>query len=414
MSISRRAFLNAAVLAAGPGLARNPGISLPVEPAEDSSGRARISPPERFDPWVEVIPDHIRDNLRTVRRLTRDRPVLAVVKNNGYGLGLEETGRILQDEPGLAGFAVVKGEEALRLRASGVRKPILLMGLFEPEAGAELAGAGVDFGVFTGDAMERLLPLARGTSRPVGVHIYLDTGMGRMGMPYRGALPWMEELARHPQIEIRGVFTELGEDPDFDPEQLRRFSSVLEAARRAGVNPGTVHAAASNGVFHLPEGHLDMVRPGIALFGSYPSDPTRERERATLRSAVRLKARVVRLSLLAPGEGVGYGRPWIAHGPTWVATLPVGHADGYPREAPGGARVLIRGSLFPVIGGVSASHSIVEIGEEPSVEVGDLATLMGPDHPSLEPNSLAETLGVSVYDLLMHLNPSMPRILVEG
>jgi alanine racemase len=412
--MSRRAFLNAAVLAAGPGLIRDPGLPFPVEPEVERSRGARTSPPERFDPWVEVIPDHIRENLRTVRRLARERPVLAVVKNNGYGLGLEETGRILQDEPGLAGFAVVKGEEALRLRASGVRKPILLMGMFEPEAGAELAKAGVDFGTFTDDALERLLPLARDADRAVGVHIYLDTGMGRMGMPYRRALPWMEELARHPQIEIHGVFTELGEDPDFDPEQLHRFSSVVEAARGAGMDPGTLHAAASNGVFHLTEGHLDMVRPGIALFGSYPSDPAREREMATLRSAVRLKARVVRLSRLAPGDGVGYGRPWIAQQPTWVATLPVGHADGYPREAPGGARVLIRGDLFPVIGGVSASHSIVDIGEEPSVEVGDEATLMGPDHPSLEPNFLAETLGVSVYDLLMHLNPAMPRILVDG
>ncbi|MFC1791926.1 alanine racemase C-terminal domain-containing protein, partial [Gemmatimonadota bacterium] len=152
--------------------------------------------------------------------------------------------------------------------------------------------------------------------------------------------------------------------------------------------------------------------PGIALFGSYPSEPAREREMARLSSAVRFRTRVVRITELEEGDGVGYGRPWVAQRRTWVATLPVGHADGYPREAVNGARVLINGGLFPVIGGVSASHCIVQMGDEPEAQVGDVATLMGPDDPVLEPNNMAEALDVSVYDLLMHLNPSMTRMLV--
>ena len=110
---------------------------------------------------------------------------------------------------------------------------------------------------------------------------------------------------------------------------------------------------------------------------------------------------------------MGYGRPWIADRPTWVATLPIGHADGYPREATKGAHVLVKGEVYPVIGGVSASHCIVEVGDHRAVQVGDIATLMGPDHPALDPNNMAETLGVSVYDLLMHVNPTLPRVLVD-
>jgi alanine racemase len=322
---------------------------------------------ERFDPWVEIIPEHLRRGVREVRRLSDNRPILAVVKNNGYGLDIGTVGTILQDEPGIIGFAVVKGEEALKLRSAGVEKPILLMGMFSPEEGRELAEARVQLSVFTPDAAERVVPLARAVGQPIHVHFYLDTGMGRMGISYRRALPWMEELSRHPEIQVQGTFTELGEDPGFDPVQLRRFMDVVEGARRSGVQVGRLHAAASNGVFHLPASHLDLVRPGIALFGSYPSDPERERELATLHSAIRLRARVVRVSHLEKGDGVGYGRPWIADRPTWTATLPVGHADGLPREAANGGRVLIRDRLYPVVGAVSASHCIVDLGENLSV-----------------------------------------------
>ena len=413
MTMSRRVFLGSAALAASPGFVRSWEGSESPSPRATSSQEGPSSLPGRFDPWVEVIPKHLAQSVVEVRRLSGDRPILAVVKNNGYGLGLGTVGPLLQNDPGILGFAVVKGEEALTLRATGVQKPILLMGMFTPEQGRELAEAQVDFSVFTSDAAERVIPLAQAMGRPVGVHYYLDTGMGRMGMSFRNALPWMAEISRRPEIHVRGTFTELGEDRDFDPEQLRRFMDVTREARDAGVETGRLHAAASNGVFHLPDGHLDLVRPGIALFGSYPSEPDQERLMASLHSAIRLRARVVRLAHLEAGDGVGYGRPWVADRSTWVATLPIGHADGYPREAVNGARVLIKDRLFPVIGAVSASHCIVEVGDHLSVRVGDAATLMGPDNPLLEPNTMAQTLGVSVYDLLMHVNPSLPRVLVE-
>jgi len=417
MSISRRIFLGTAAAALTPGiLGAQRGAQRPPSPDTSAQRLGQETPlnlEDRFDPWVEVITDHFGSNVQEVQRLSGGRPILAVVKNNGYGLGLTQASLLLDQHPGIMGFAVVKGEEALGLRSAGIRKPILLMGMFSHEEGRELVEAGIQLSAFTPDAAERIVPLAEASDSPVEVHVYLDTGMGRMGMSYRNALPWMGDLARRPEISLRGTFTELGEDQEFDPEQLRRFTGLVEKARDAGMELGTLHAAASNGVFHLPDGHLDMVRPGIALFGSYPSRPEEERGMATLRSGVRLRARVVRVSHLEEGDGVGYGRPWIAEGPTWVATLPVGHADGYSREAVEGGRVLINEKLYPVIGGVSASHCIVEIGNEPSVRVGDRVTLMGPDHPAIDPNHMAEALGVSVYDLLMHLNPTLPRIVLS-
>jgi alanine racemase len=129
-----------------------------------------------------------------------------------------------------------------------------------------------------------------------------------------------------------------------------------------------------------------------------------------LHPAFRLRARVVRVEELRPGDGVSYGRRYVAGRPTWIATLPVGHADGYTSKSVNGGRVLIGGQLYPVIGTVSASHTIVEIGDEPRVRVGDVATLVGPDRPEIMPNGIEQTVGESAYNVMMHLNPALPRI----
>jgi alanine racemase len=346
-----------------------------------------------------------------VSRLSGGRPILAVIKNNAYGLGLDIIARLLEPRDEIAGFAVVKAEAALRLREAGIRKPVLLMGLFGDEDAAELVHRGVHLAYTTDDAADRAERAARVAGRPARGHIYLDTGMSRMGVPYHRALPWMEELARR-NVAVDGTFMAFTEEAEFDREQLRRFLEVTSSARSAGVELGTIHAASSNGVYHLPEAHLDMVRPGIALFGGYPSRPDEERSLGELVPAVRLRARVVRVERLRAGDGVSYGHQYVAKEPVWIATLPVGHTDGLPREAVNGQRVLVGDRLFPVIGSVSASHSIIEVGPEQAVRVGDIATLLGSDPPELHPNAVADVTGRSVYDVLMHLNPGLPKVVL--
>ncbi len=155
-----------------------------------------------------------------------------------------------------------------------------------------------------------------------------------------------------------------------------------------------------------------MVRPGIALWGGYPSRPDEERRLSTLHTAFRLRARVVRVQRLRAGDSVSYGRRYVASRPTWIATLPVGHTDGYTGRAVNGGRVLIGDALSPVIGSVSASHTIVEIGDEARVQIGDVATLVGPDRPDITPNGIAAAVQESAYNVMMHLNPDLPRIVV--
>lgn len=402
MNISRRSFVTGAAAAGVAGAPWRVG----------ATPRREVIAPDRFDPWIEVDAAALRHNVRQVARLTGNRPILAVVKNNAYGLGLAGATGVLEALPEIAGFAVVKAEAAIALRDAGVRKPVLLMAMFSDADGIDLAARNIHFSLYSDDAGQRVGRVAARLGRAVPAHWYLDTGMGRMGMPAHRAVSWMATVAGGAGVRIEGAFMAFTEEPDFDPEQLRRFNAVAAEARHRSIPLGRLHAASSNGVFHLPDAHLDMVRPGIALFGGYPSDPPAERPLAELRPAIRLRARVVRVVRLRPGDTVSYGRHYVAQKPTWVATLPVGHTDGYPRRAVNGGRVLIGNRLYPVIGAVSASHCIVEVGDEPTVAIGDLATCFGPDDPAITPTAFAETTGVSVYDVFMHLNPDLPRIVV--
>ena len=400
-AFTRRDFLTRAAAWAAVPMAslRFPGPSSPL-PSTPSS-----------DPWLEISAAALRANAAHVARLAGGRPVLAVIKNNAYGLGLETVGSLLDRHDAVAGLAVVKVEEARRLVAAGVRKPVLLMAHVTREEGVELSGRGVHLAPFGDDAPELLSAIAARTQAPVPMHFYLDTGMSRLGMPYHRALPWMERVAGTNGVRIEGTFMTFTEDDAFDIEQLARFTELTKTARARGIPLGRLHAASSHALFLRPAAHLDMVRPGLALFGACPAEAP-EAERTGLRPAVALKGRVARMEQLRAGDSVSYGRNYVAQAPTWIATIPVGHSDGYPRSAVRGCQVLISGRLYPVIGAVSASHTIVELGAERRVEVGDVATLVGPDDPAIMPNAVAARAGVSVYDILMHLSAELPRLVV--
>jgi alanine racemase len=360
-----------------------------------------------FDPWVEVSPENLRHNVDAVAGRVAPRRILAVIKNNGYGLGIVNVARVLEPTEAVAGFAVVKLAEALALREAGVRKPVLLMGPFD-EAGLEEAVArDIMPMVYTpiGDTLDRI---AERQGRAIPLHVCVDTGIGRVGIPYGRAAPYIRDLVARRSVRLEGVMMTFTEDPAFDREQLARFGSLCAALEKDGVRLGKRHAASSFTLFQHPDAFLDMVRPGMALYGIYSEPEFRGKGVLDLRPAVSLKARVIYVKQLRAGESAGYNRAYVAARDVWVATLPVGHVDGLPRVATKGGRVRIGGNLYPLIGTVSASHSIVEIGAEPDVAVGDVATLFDAQEGS-RPEDLAAACGSSVYDLAMHLNPLLPR-----
>ena len=400
--MSRRSFVaavTAAALGVG-GLARSGGLMA-----------AQHANPTSLDPWLEVDRRALADNVRAVTRLTGGKPIIAVVKNNAYGLGLETAAPILDSLAEVSHLAVVRADEALVLRKAGARKPILLMGPATEDELLELTPLNVIQSPFRDIDPALLARVAQRTGRRVHVHLYLDTGMRRMGLPVGQALPWADAISRSRGVRIEGAFTELTEDADFDRHQATRLRELQGAARASGITIRLLHAASSDAIMHeTTETFLDAVRPGLALYGGYVSE--RAMQRGELRPAYRLKARVIRVDHLAAGEGVSYHRRYVAERPVWTATLAVGHVDGYPSGAVKGCEVLANGRLFPVIGTVSASHTIIALGDEPRLNVGDEVTLVGPDHPAIHPNEVAKRAGWSEYNMFMHLSPKLAKRVV--
>ena len=375
--------------------------------AEESTIQSK---PVGFAPWLEIDAEALAHNVRTISRLAGGRPIIAVVKNNAYGLGLSVAAPLLDAMPEVRALAVVRPDEALTLRRARTRKPILLMGPASEEELVELVRMDVVQSPYRDVAPALLARVAQRAGRPVRVHLYVDTGMHRMGMPVAQALPWIEQLARAKAIRIEGAFTELTEDVEFDRQQATRLRDMQSVARTKGIAIDTLHAASSDAIMSDNSAtFLDAVRPGLTVYGGYVSDDAMRR--GELRPAYRLKTRVIRLDQLAAGEGISYHRRWIAERPTWTATLAVGHVDGYPSGAVKGCEVFARGRLYPVIGTVSASHTVISLGDDRTLDVGDEVTLVGPDAPALHPNEVAKRAAWSEYNMFMHLSPALPRTL---
>ncbi len=392
MSISRRAFLKA-------------GLLLPSIRQVLSSAQVSLQQHSSFDPWVEVHAEHLRHNVAQIQHKVAGRPILAVIKNNGYGLGVLNVAQILESLTSIFGFAVVKMHEAIALRDGGIKKPILLMGPFSEQELEECVARDIMPMVYT-PIVRTLEKISSKRQKAIPVHVCVDTGIGRVGVPYREADRLIRELAASSAMRIEGVMMTFTEDPEFDNEQFRRFQNLCNNLERSGIKLGKRHAVSSFGLFQHPDKFLDMVRPGMAICGIYPEKEFRGTV-MELRPAVSLKARVIYVKQLHKGESAGYNRAYLAQDDVWVATLPVGHADGLPRVATKGARIRIGTALYPVIA-ISASHTILELGAETRVQIGDVATVFDWQEGS-RPEDFAFACGASVYDLTMHLNPLLPR-----
>lgn len=392
MPISRRSFLKAGILL--PSLAH----ALPAAPLLFRDHGS-------FDPWIEIHAEHLCHNIEQISQRTHGRPILAVIKNNGYGLGILNVARILEPLPAVAGFAVVKFQEALVLRDGGIKKPVLLLGPFSEQECEEAVARQVMLMVYT--PMVKMIERVSARQRTqVSIHICVDTGIGRVGVPYDRAEPLMQELAESSAVRVEGIMMTFTEDPEFDNEQFRRFQGLCDRLEQRGMKLGKRHAVSSFGLFQHPDKFLDMVRPGMVIYGIYPEKEFRDTV-MDLKPAVSLKTRVAYVKQLRTGESAGYNRAYVAQNNVWVATLPVGHADGLPRVAVKGAKVRIGGGLFPIIA-ISASHTIVDLGMQTNVQIGDVATIFDWQKGS-RPEDFAFACGASVYDLTMHLNPLLPR-----
>ena len=397
--VNRRAFLKRAG-AASVGLAVWGNASSEASPPTHASRGA--------DAWLEIDLNHIGWNLAQIRRRVNNRPVMAVIKANAYGHGLVEVGKALEKQQ-ISYLAVGKVQEALRLREGGVTTPILNFGPFARDEAEALVRHDIAQSVFT-DEVVYLAGAARALNRTAAVHVKVDTGLGRVGVPHDRALAFVATVASTPGISMAGIFTPFSEEEDFDRVQLDRFVQVCEGARQRGLDVGLRHAASSAGVISFPEAYLDMVRPGIAIYGQYPSVREYKARRIDLRPAMSLKTRVTYVKTLRPGDAVSYHRAFVAEQDTDVATISMGYSDGYPYQAAGKAEVIVQGRRWPAIALVTSNHMTLDVTGASSLEIGQEAVLFGKQgEVEISAEEVAAWAGTSVYKILIGMNPLLPK-----
>ncbi len=367
-------------------------------------------PPES-KPWIELSKAAYLHNASLINQMAGSRPVMAVLKNNAYGLGVVQVAEILNTSNSVLGMAVVKDESALAIRSAGVTKPVLLMNDFDTSLAQELIRQDITLSIYSRSSLKKIRQMVGSATDTVKVALYVDTGLGRMGIPYRETVRLAGEIANAPGLSIEQTFSTLTTPRDFAQEQIVRFEEVIKNLEKKGISPGLKHLAPSYSLLDLPGSHQEAVRPGILLHGSFPMADMPEAKQYPLKIPYRLKAPVIRLEKLKAGDTIGFSRFYKVKKDEWIATLPIGWADGYDSGAENGAKVLLGEELYPVVN-VNASHTNVSLGEKTRVNVGDAATLIGPDRAEITPEGFGKLVNRHNY-LQINYKESIPKRVYE-
>jgi len=360
---------------------------------------------------AEVLLDTLAHNFGVVRQAAAGCKVLAVVKADGYGHGVVPIARRLQAE-GVDGFGVALAEEGIELREAGIDRAILVLNGINGGAHRDIIARGLTPVLY--EISEAAAFQAVVASRPIDVHLKIDTGMGRLGVPTSELADFLRALRRFPSIRIAGLMTHLStadDDPDYVAEQLRAFKYAEGIVRRFGHEPAVKHAANSAALFRHPETHFDWVRPGISLYG-YPGADSID---VPLRPAMRWRTEVLRLRTLYPGESAGYGRSFRAVRETLLATIPIGYGDGLLRSASNRGHVLIRGARCAIVGNVAMDLTTVDVTDVPGVSIGDEALLLGEQlGATLDARDLAAAARTIPYEVLTNVSRRVPRVYLNA
>lgn len=371
--------------------------------------------------WIEIDRRALAANVAQLRRIIGPQRLLAaVVKANAYGHGAVPVAHVLA-AVGADRFAVAAPGEALELRASGIRAPILILSYTPLHQAAAVVAADVTAAVFDWECAQALDHAAAAVGRRAVVHVKVNTGMNRLGLTPADAPAFLAALAGLPHLEVEGIFTHFATsdtDRAFATEQFARFVPLLEQLRAAGLRPPIAHAANSAATLAMPETHLEMVRCGIALYGLDPDEDGTPIPPG-FQPVMAWKAQVVQVTALAPGDSVSYGREFIAARPSVVAVIPVGYADGFPRRPHTWGSVLLHGTAVPIVGRVCMDHTILDVtglaAAGQPVRVGDEAVLLGRQgNCELSAEEVGRRLGTINYDVVSRILARVPRIMVDG
>jgi len=370
--------------------------------------------------FAEIDLGALRENYTVVRRSVPSRAaVMAVVKADAYGHGFLEISKELERQ-GVDAFGVAFLAEAIQLRKAGIDKPILLLGGVYPGQERKCVGFGISSAVFSLEQLKALDLAAGKLYRKALVHIKVDTGMGRLGIPYDQVPALLDVFKLLPNCYLEGVVSHFSSADELDESgqyftrlQGERFSWAVEQVRRAGFSPRYIHIANSAGALLNDNLFCNLVRPGIALYGALPSPDFQGR--LSLRPVMRLKSKVAMLKWVEPSTTISYGRRFTAEQRTLIASVPVGYADGYPRALTNKGQALVRGQRAQVSGTVCMDWTMLDVTNIPDIAVGDEVTLMGEDRQGniVSVEELARLAGTIPYELLCGISKRVPRVYLK-
>lgn len=390
---------------------------------------------ERRPVWAEVSLGALKHNLNAIRSFVNPtgekrktpRKVLCIVKGNGYGHGGPQVAKALE-KFGADWFGVTCTEEGIAVRKAGVKGPVLILTSFVPGEEPHLLKHNLTPVIHR---CEQLAVLSRAATRhakrkPVNFHLKIDSGMNRLGISTESVDCFAQQLVKCKNMKLGGVFTHFASSGVFldslagrqTGEQEERFYAALERLKKLGIDPGIVHLANSAAIASRPETWADMVRPGAILYGYHPGyDPTELREESErklpLKPVMSLRSRIISLRDVPAGQGVGYDSTFITSRASKIAVLAAGYGDGIHRSLGNKGKVLVRGTLAPIVGIVSMDVTMVDVTDVPGVSIGDVATIYGTDgNDVVLANRVARTIGTVTSDLLCAVSARVPRFYV--
>lgn len=363
--------------------------------------------------YAEVCLNSLRSNLRAIQAFVGNAKVMAVIKANGYGHGFQQVAKTLE-AAGVHSFGVAYIEEAIELRKLGITHPILVFGGLLKEQLDLYIENDVQVTASSVTKMEQIEEAAARLGRRAKVQLKIDTGLERIGVHYYTAPTLFDAALKSQHCDVVGVYSHFAdvrrEDLSTTRLQLERFLESLRYYEERATAPFLRHIAASGGLMALPESQLDMVRPGLSLYGVYPSAGLDSLLK--LEPVLSLKSQVVYFKVVRKGAGVSYGHTWVAPKDTRVVTIPLGYGDGYLRRLSGNSEVLIRGQRYPIVGAICMDQLMVNVGQGVAYN-GDEVVLFGQQGSErITVEEVARASGLSPYEILVTLNQRIPRIFV--